>query len=373
MVAETYQKLRSHDDLYRIVVENLRDHAIFTVDRHGRIATWNEGAERVLGFSESEIVGQPASIVFTPEDREASVPDWEMRTALHEGVAGDERWHLRKGGERFWGHGLMHVLQNDEIIGFVKIVRDETPRKQAEDQLIELNQTLEARVEDRTHRVRKLARELDQTEQRERRRLAERLHDHLQQLLIGVRLKLSALVGRLKQSGDRQAVEEADELLDEAVQESRAITRELSPPSIPEGGLKAAFEQLAECMEQTHGLKVHLAIHADTEPASEDLRFFLHRAARELLMNTVKHAAAENVKTEEAHLMLERLEEHIRLTVEDRGPGFNPSAITESSAESGYGLRSLREKCELLGGKFEIDSAPGRGTRTTLTLPLNSR
>ena len=95
---------------FRLLVESAKDFAIFYVDTKGRVITWNSGAERILGWSEAEMVGQPAAVLFTPEDRAALVPEGELRQAEKTGRANDERWHVRKDGSRFWASGVMAAV-----------------------------------------------------------------------------------------------------------------------------------------------------------------------------------------------------------------------------------------------------------------------
>ncbi|WP_407528056.1 sensor histidine kinase [Methylobacterium oryzisoli] len=123
-------------ELFRIVVESTLDFAIFTLDEAGIVTSWNVGAERVLGLSRSEMIGRPADVIFTPEDRAAGIPEFERRTALAEGRAEDERWHLRRDGSRFWAQGQLLPLR-DSVPGFAKIIRDRTEAFEAEHQLRE--------------------------------------------------------------------------------------------------------------------------------------------------------------------------------------------------------------------------------------------
>lgn len=163
------------DERYRQVVEQVEDYAIFTLDDEGRIATWNEGAERVLGYTEEEVLGQPGAIIFTPEDRERGEHEREFETARREGRANDERWHLRKDGGRFWANGVLSALHDarGNPDGFSKILRDLTRQRQAQEErerllgeLRVLNETLEARVAERTRELEKSNEALRQSERR---------------------------------------------------------------------------------------------------------------------------------------------------------------------------------------------------------------
>jgi PAS domain S-box-containing protein len=115
-----------------LILESATDYAIVTTDLKGVVTTWNVGAERVLGWKGAEVEGRPLSFIYTPEDLLSGVPQLEMGDALSKGRAMDERWHLRKGGSRFWASGELLLLQNeDRPEGFVKIIRDRTAERLA--------------------------------------------------------------------------------------------------------------------------------------------------------------------------------------------------------------------------------------------------
>ncbi|KQS74078.1 hypothetical protein ASG25_21650 [Rhizobium sp. Leaf384] len=123
------------DDLLRVVFESAVDFAIFSLDTQGHVTSWNSGGERVLGFTEADILGQTGDIIFTPDDRAAGVPALERADAVALGRAEDERWHMRKDGTRFWASGLIMPLRDGS--GFVKILRDRTEAHLASERLSE--------------------------------------------------------------------------------------------------------------------------------------------------------------------------------------------------------------------------------------------
>jgi two-component system CheB/CheR fusion protein len=122
------EALRFSREQLRLILENARDYAIVATDLDRRITTWNPGAERLLGYSEGEIIGQLADVVFTPEDRASGAPAREAEQALTAGRASDERWHQRRDGSRFWGSGVMMAMHDAQgkVVGMVKIFRDQT-------------------------------------------------------------------------------------------------------------------------------------------------------------------------------------------------------------------------------------------------------
>jgi PAS domain S-box-containing protein len=143
------------EELYRLIVENAREYAIFMMDREGHVVTWNVGAERLFGFAEAEILGRPAHIVFTPEDRARHIPEQERQIARATGKAQDERWHLRHDGTTFWASGILTPLWDSagELQGFVKILRDNTERKRAAESMEADNDRLESYVHQRTNEL----------------------------------------------------------------------------------------------------------------------------------------------------------------------------------------------------------------------------
>jgi PAS domain S-box-containing protein len=143
------QALREAEEYLRLMVESVKDFAIFTTDPQGRIVSWNPGAERLFGFPEAEILGQQFDILFTPEDRAAGVPAREIATAAASGRASDERWHQRKDGGRFFASGVVTPIfdEDNKLRGFTKIARDITERKQAEEAVREAAVRLKAIVE----------------------------------------------------------------------------------------------------------------------------------------------------------------------------------------------------------------------------------
>jgi PAS domain S-box-containing protein len=132
------------------VVDGLRDHAIFLIDASGRIASWNAGAERLLGYTPEEAVGRDVAIVFVPEDRERGLPAIELKAAAEEGVAEDKRWHLRKDGSLLWASGSVEPVRDEAggLLGFVKVMRDDTDRKRLEEALEVHAQDLKAKADD---------------------------------------------------------------------------------------------------------------------------------------------------------------------------------------------------------------------------------
>ncbi|RPI26490.1 MAG: PAS domain S-box protein, partial [Acidobacteria bacterium] len=264
------------------------------------------------------------------------------------------------------GYGMPLRDEEGRPRGAVHVLVDITEIKQAEKSLRELNATLESKVAQRTAelqrragQLQKLTLELSQAEERERRRIAVILHEDLQQQIAGARFHLSLLKGRPKQDSRREVIEKIDEMLKEAIQKSRSLSHDLSPPVLDMNNLTEVLQWLAQWARARHGLTVDLSGVAILQ--SEALTMFLVRGAQEMLFNVVKHA-----QVKEAAIRVRRIGHYVCLSVSDQGRGFDPQALKETA---GLGLLSIRERVELLGGRMKIKSVPGKGTRCHLVVP----
>jgi PAS domain S-box-containing protein len=370
------ERIRASEERFRLVVDDVKDYGIFMADAAGVITSWNPGAEHVFGYSRDEAVGMDARVLFTPEDQATGEHEKELELARQEGRASDDRWQIRKGGERFWAAGVTSAMRDaaDNVVGFIKILRDETQRKQSEQQLKQDNEALEKRVAQRTttmathqRQLRSLVAELGRSEILQRRMLATELHDNLAQLLAACKLKVSSIEAQLPEtSKSRQDAAVVKESLGEAISYTRTLMTDLRPDVLDEHDLPAAIEWVAKRMAR-HGLKVEVVDDGKPKPLHEDLLGFLFQAVRELLWNVVKHG-----RTAEAQVTLERPDHTLRVVVEDKGIGFNTGKRAAPTEEGGYGLFSIGERVDLLGGRMEVESGRRRGTRVTLTVPLDA-
>jgi signal transduction histidine kinase len=228
----------------------------------------------------------------------------------------------------------------------------------------QLAQALQA-LEAQAARLRALSAALAVAEQREQRRLAEALRDGLQQLLLAARLRMV----EVEQEGSPRGREGASaviELLGDAMEAARSVTAELGPPTLTTSGLFHALEWLARWMESAHHLRV--VVHGDESVLAnvdERTRVLLFQSVREILLNVVKHA-----HTPTARLDVSERDREMYIQVADAGVGFSPEALRASGPPApGYGLFGVRQRLELLGGRLEIDSTPGRGSRVSLVVP----
>lgn len=370
----TAQALRQSEERLRHAL-SAAEMGTWRIDLRTNLQTRDESFNRILGLALAETTQPLADFLkrVHPDDR-AQVGEQFERAICNGAPYHVECRVVQPDGNLRWlrDRGAM-VADRDGRPAFITgTAVDVSELKRTEEQLKALNETLEQRVAERTamaeqqaRQLRRLAAELTQAEQHERRRLAKILHDHLQQLLVAARLSIGLARGRTRDDGLREALAQVDDLLNQSVDASRSLTVSLSPPILYDGGLAAALDWLARWMEEKHGL--HVQVHSKTqlEPGSEDALVFLFESVRELLFNVVKHAqVSEAVAT-----LREADGNRLCVEVHDDGEGFSPPDVDEDGGSVGFGLFSIRERLEILGGQFEIETAPGEGVTVRLYAP----
>jgi len=237
-------------------------------------------------------------------------------------------------------------------------------RVKAESELQATNEELQRRAE----RLSKMASELTVAEHRERYRLAQVLHDHLQQLLVAAKLELSTVARKIAHTEAGKVIDSVMGLLKESIQESRLLTVELYPPILHEAGLIGGLEWLVRWMQDKHGFHVKLDAQGDVNIKREDICILLFQSIRELLFNSVKHSGVSK-----AQLIVRRKGDFVQLTIRDEGMGFDPQKLHERTEKmnGGFGLFSIRERLTSLGGQLEIVSAPNAGATFVLKAPAD--
>lgn len=340
--------------------------------------TWSSSLEAIHGLRPGAFEGSFEAFRrdIHPEDRDRVLRSIQDTLAHNEHHQIEYRI-IRPDGQVRWveGRGTLFRDHTGAPTRMIGVCSDITARKDSEARLRSFSDRLEQLVGERTEellqsrdRLRAMATELNLAEQRERKRLATELHDHLQQLLVLGKIKLSQ-GKRLAQPVPACAdvIAATDQLLTDALQYTRGLVAELSPPVLREHGLAAGLQWLGEFMRK-HDMAVAVTVPAEPLTLPENQAVLLFQSVRELLMNCWKHAG-----TGQASVTVDRQADTLRIEVRDQGKGFDPgAAMTADEQSSKFGLLSIRERMQALGGCLALESEPGRGTVATISLQLSS-
>jgi PAS domain S-box-containing protein len=354
------------EEQYRLLTENVKDFAIFLLDKDGRIATWNTGAERITGYGEAEAIGQPFALLFRPQDIINREPEKELLIAAEKGRSEDERWHTRKNGSQFWAMGVVTPLWDDggKLRGYAKIMRDITDRKRAETDLAEANRRKDDFLA----------------------MLAHELRNPLAPVLNGLQiLRMEQTVSPNGQQAidmiDRQA-KHLTRLVDDLLDISRITTGKISLRK-ERVELHPVVTHAVETVRpltdsRKHQLSVSLpseAVWLEADPAR----------LTQVLANLLNNAAKYTEPGGHVQLSAERQGSEVIVRVRDTGIGILPEmlprifesfvqadrSIDRAQGGLGIGLTLAKSLVEMHGGKIEARSpGVGKGSEFVVRLPV---
>lgn len=386
--------LRESEERFRLLVEGVREYAIFQLDPDGNVVSWNVGAQRLKGYDSAEIIGQHFSVFYPQEDLMNNKPRDILARAVRQGQSEDEGWRVRKDGSRFWANVVITALRGSKgnLLGFAKLTRDTTENRERAEALTKVKELLELGVEQRTavltrvnhemrteiaerqhaeqelrksrDQLRALTARLQSVREEERTYIAREIHDELGQACTAIKMDL-ALIGRKltkRQTALRAKVDSSIQLVDGTIVTLRRIASELRPRTLDDLGLPAALEAQAQEFEGRTGIPCSVILPPEPLTLDTHRSTAIFRIFQESLTNVARHAHATRV---EARLRCEN--DRIIFQVFDNGTGFDPEVAKERKS---LGLIGMRERALLLNGDFKTEGVPGSGTTTTLTIPL---
>jgi PAS domain S-box-containing protein len=370
------EELRTSEERFRLIVQSVKDYGIFMLDPHGHIVSWNEGAQRIKGYTADEIIGRHFSVFYPQEDNDAGKPKWELEVAAREGRFEDEGWRLRKDGSRFWANVIITPLRNPkgELLGFAKVSRDLTERRAAQKKAIEDAKRLtEAEVANRTKSqfLAAMSHEL--------RTPLNAIGGYTDLMEVGVSGPVTsqqlAYLARIRGS-QQHLLGIITDLLNYSRIEAGQVTYDLTDVplhSMVETVLPLLEPQAAaKTIALEHGPCVGKAVaHADRTKAEQ--------IVLNLLSNAVKFTPAGGRVVVSCMLA----DDQGVITVRDTGPGIPPDkqdaifepfvqlgrSLTSPHEGTGLGLAISRDLARAMGGDVTVESEVDAGSTFKLTLP----
>ena len=326
---------------------------IILVDLNGLLLESNRVFQQMLGYSSEEIDHMAFCKLSHPEDAPRCIKLLkEIITGKRDFSRMDYKRYLRKDGEVVWTRLQVSVVKDasGEPHFVIGMIEDITKQKRAEDEIRAYQE-----------RLRSLASELTLVEERERRRLATQLHENIGQILAFAKIKLGTLTAEAATSDLAADLNELRNQIDHTIQFTRSLTFELSPPTLYELGFEEAIEWLASEVQKKCGAEIDVQRELYPIPLTDEARILLFVVVRGLLTNVAKHAQARHAK-----VVISKEGDRLQIQVEDDGVGFNVA----KSRTAGFGLFSIRERLDRIGGSLKVKSKSGHGTLVTLTIPL---
>jgi len=355
-------------DIYRLLVDSVKDYAIFVLGPEGNVLTWNQGAQALKGYKREEILGQHFSKFYLPEAVQSGWPTRELAIAEQEGRFADEGWRIRKDGSVFWASVIITALRdsNGSLSGFAKITRDMTEQRDAAQRINKLNRELRGKIAEldesrriielRTLELQKLSAQVMHVQDEERRRIARELHDDLGQQL--------SLLKMLLHRGTQNA--EASEVAGTALATVRNLSYLLHPPLLDETGLRAALDWFVEGLIKRSGMQVTLQIRPEIFPRlGSEIETAIFRVVQEALTNVVRHSKSESARVE-----IDKQPEIVLVRVRDYGQGLPTELAGPGGAKiMGVGISGMRERIRQFGGELAVTRTEP-GTLVEAKIPL---
>ena len=372
----TEEALRYSEEMHRTIGETV-PFGSWMADAEGKylmvtkpfLETFNLTLEGVKGFGWLDRVPE--------EERPGLYSAWTQ--CVQTGDDWDYEYHLSDDTGKLYSLLTVGRPVRDEEGGiryWVGFHLDNTEREAMEEDLKELNEQLESKIRERTQslekntvRLRQLALELTQAEQRERQRLGQVLHDDLQQLLAAAKLRLERLMKRLQKDDNIQQLQEILGLIKSSSASARDLTIQLRPPILNKAGLQDSLKWLRDWVGHKFDLKVDLTFKNDIrqEELPQEVAAFLFEAMRELLFNVVKHAGVLQAT------ILVKTDKHncLHVIVGDKGRGFQGDPFeSRNNASSGIGLLGIRDRLQLMGGNLIVETGADQGFTGMIAVPL---
>lgn len=345
------QEFSKREDRYQ-KISIFNQHFFWEINSEKQIVFISDGAEAIIGYCLKDVQGKKISDlnVFPEMEKQEAFRDIELKAS-------------KKNGQAVWlaVSGFPIFSEEDEFIGFRGISHNVSDRKEVQ---INLEKSKEE-ISNYQNRLSSMNNALTRAEERERKKISEYLHDSLGATLAIANMKLSTLSEEDINPKVKRTIDEASELLKNAISDSRTVIYELSPPMLYELGLIPTLRWKLEQVEKQGGLTSKLECDTDFKGIGDEFLIFVYRVIAELLLNTMKHANADRIEVK-----LSLSQDILSINVKDNGDGMDTEMLFESEENSSYGLYSMRDRVESLGGTMRILSEVGLFTQTLIRLPV---
>jgi PAS domain S-box-containing protein len=369
------EELRQSEERFRLIVQTVKDYAIFMLDPQGNVATWNEGARRIKGYNADEIIGRHFSTFYPHADLERGKPAWELEVAARDGRFEDEGWRIRKDGTQFWANVIITALFNKgKLVGFAKVTRDLTERKASEERAVrDASRLAAAEAASRTKS------EFLATMSHELRTPLNAIGGYAELIDMGVAGPINeeqrSYLMRIRNS-QQHLLAIINDLLNYSRSEAGQVTYEMGAVSLHEV-VDSALPMMAP-QAQSKDITVAHGSCAQAATAWAD-----QQKVEQIVLNLLSNAVKFTPNGGQITISCAQGEDRGTITVSDNGPGipadkveaiFEPfvqlgRTLTSQQQGTGLGLAISRDLARAMNGDLVVGDTPGGGATFTLTLP----
>jgi PAS domain S-box-containing protein len=374
---EAEESLRHSEERFRLLVQTVHDYAIFMLDPTGHIASWNDGAKRIKGYTAEEAIGRHFSMFYPAEDIQNGKPAMELRVATSTGSYEEEGWRLRKDGSLFWASVVITALRNDagQLIGFAKVTRDLTERRQAQERAL-----ADARRMAEVEAANRAKSEFLTTLSHELRTPLNAIGGYTDLLALGIRGPVNDTqlqdLQRIKQS-QQHLLALINDLLNFSRLESGRLDYDISAASVAD--MIDGVTPMIEPQTMAKGITFEVV------PGPADAIVWADVSkVQQILLNLLSNAVKFTPAGGRISIASSISGDHVGISVLDTGPGipedkqqaiFEPfvqlgRSLTSGAEGTGLGLSISRELARAMSGELKLDSRVGEGSTFTLILPL---
>ncbi len=335
------------ENWFRALAENA-GHSIYFTDPEGTIQYVNPAFEEMTGYSREEVIGENPNVLQSGKHSD------EFYEELWSTILDGETWHSEiinqhKNGETYYADQTISPITDDsgEIEGFVAINVDITERKEKRNFIEQIYDRLEE----------------------EHKRISRELHDQLGHKLLYGLMKLRTLRDKNEETDSRDQLQEVINILEDSINQVRDMTSVIRPPSLDEKNLSDILKSHGAKVSERHAVNVAVETvgSLNSDRVNQELKQGLYRVAQESIMNAIKHGDADQIT-----VLLSTAGDQLSLLVEDNGTGFDREKMNQAPLRKKVGVVGMRERVQLLGGAFELESSPGNGTRVKAVAPLDT-
>jgi PAS domain S-box-containing protein len=353
---EAEEEVRESKALLEKIINSLNEVVLVVNPEEREITLVNDAVEKIFGYKPEEIIGQKTETL-------------HLNHEMYEQFGRKSESFLEKEGVFYTEFQMKHkngsVLETENIVasikeanrwnaGVISVIRDVTSRKSTESRLHEYQESLK-----------EMTTELTLIEEKQRKEFAANIHDHLSQLLVISQMKINDLKNQL-QIENKQQLEIISKHISEALENSRQITYDLSPPVLYELGLVETMYWFIDKLNSEQNIHADFITNVEKVELPESKLILVFRVIQELVNNALKHAQADNVE-----IVFKAKSDLFEINVDDDGKGFIMNgALDTKFKKGGFGLFAVKERVNNLGGKFSLNSKPGFGTSVKITVPL---